>query len=154
MRRNRARRHMEQRIVVWSLRLTALISILTTVGILVSLLKDAIGFFTHVPVWKFLFGTNWTALFVPQHFGVLPLVAGTVLVALIAGVIALALGMGAAIFLSEYAPDRLRRILKPILEVLAGIPTVVYGFIALIVITPQLQHKIPDMIILNALCAR
>ena len=153
MRRNRARRHLEQRIVVWLLRLTALISVLTTVGILVSLLRPAYEFFLDVPVWDFLFGTEWRALFVPQKFGVLPLVAGTILVALIAGVVALALGMGAAIFLSEYAPDRVRRILKPVLEILAGIPTVVYGFFALTFITPQLQLIFPDMIAFNALSA-
>ncbi len=153
LRRNRSRRHLEQRIVVWSLRLTAIISILTTVGILVSLLRDAVGFFIEIPIWEFLFGTEWTALFVPQKFGVLPLVAGTLLVAVVAGVIALALGMGAAIFLSEYAPDRVRRTLKPVLEVLAGIPTVVYGFFALNFITPQLQNIFPDLIIFNALSA-
>ena len=139
--------------MVWSLRLTAVISILTTIGILVSLLRDGIGFFLEIPVWDFLFGTEWTALFVPQQFGVLPLVAGTLLVAGIAGIIALALGIGAAIFLSEYAPDRVRRILKPILEVLAGIPTVVYGFFALNFITPVLQDIFPDLIIFNALSA-
>ena len=119
LRRKRSRRHLEQRLVTWTLRLTAVISILTTVGILVSLLRDTIAFFVEVPIWDFLFGTEWTALFVPQKFGVLPLVAGTFMVALIAGVIALILGMGAAIFLSEYAPDRVRRVIKPVLEVLA-----------------------------------
>ncbi len=153
LRRNRARRHLEQRLVIWVLRLTAVISILTTVGILVSLLRDTISFFFEIPIWDFLFGTEWTALFVPQKFGVLPLVAGTFMVAIIAGVIALVLGMGAAIFLSEYAPDRVRRVIKPILEVLAGIPTVVYGFFALSFITPQLQVIFPDLILFNALSA-
>ncbi len=117
------------------------------------LLRDAVGFFIDIPFWEFLFGTKWTALFVPQSFGVLPLVAGTLLVALIAGAIALILGMGAAIFLSEYAPEGLRKVLKPILEVLAGIPTVVYGFFALNFITPQLMGIFPDLIIFNALSA-
>lgn len=153
LRRNRNRRHLEQRLVVWSLRLTAVISILTTIGILISLLRDGIGFFLEVPVWDFLFGTEWTALFVPQKFGVLPLVAGTFLVAAVAGAIALVLGMGAAIYLSEYAPERVRRTIKPVLEVLAGIPTVVYGFFALNFITPQLQNIFPDLIIFNALSA-
>ena len=153
LRRNRARRHREQFIVIWVLRLTAAISILTTVGILVVLLSQAVGFFTEVAVWDFLFGTVWTALFVPQNFGVLPLVAGTVLVAVIAGAIALGLGLGAAIFLSEYAPERMRRILKPVLEVLAGIPTVVYGFFALTMVTPLLQQIFPDLIIFSALSA-
>lgn len=153
LRRNRARRHLEQRIVVWAFRFTAVISVLTTVGILVSLLRDTFAFFLEIPIWEFLFGTEWTALFVPQKFGVLPLVAGTLMVAIIAGVISLILGMGAAIFLSEYAPDRVRRIVKPVLEVLAGIPTVVYGFFAISFITPQLQQFFPDLIIFNALSA-
>ncbi len=153
LRKNRARRHLEQRLVLWSLRLTAVVSILTTIGILVSLLREAVGFFIEVPIWDFLFGTEWTALFVPQKFGVLPLVVGTFMVAVIAGIIALVLGMGAAIYLSEYAPDRVRRVVKPVLEVLAGIPTVVYGFFALTFITPQLQSIFPDLIIFNALSA-
>lgn len=153
LRRNRARRHLEQRIVVWALRMTAVISILTTVGILVALLRDTISFFIEIPVWDFLFGTEWTALFASQKFGVLPLVAGTFMVALIAGFISLVLGMGAAIFLSEYAPDRVRRVVKPVLEVLAGIPTVVYGFFAISFISPQLQAIFPDLIIFNALSA-
>ncbi len=153
LRRNRSRRHLEQILVIGSLRLTAVISILTTIGILVSLMRDTINFFIEVSIWDFLFGTEWTALFVPQKFGVLPLVAGTLMVAIIAGVIALTLGLGAAIFLSEYAPDRVRRVIKPVLEVLAGIPTVVYGFFAISFITPQLQVIFPDLIIFNALSA-
>ena len=153
LRRHRSRQHLEQLVVKLALLLVALISVLTTIGILFALLKDSIGFFVDVPVWEFMFGTKWTALFIPQHFGVLPLVAGTLLVALIAGVIALALGMGAAIFLSEYAPDRLRRVLKPVLEILAGIPTVVYGFFALSFVTPLLQVFLEDLIIFNALSA-
>ena len=133
--------------------MTALISILTTIAILVALLRDAVGFFTKVPVWEFLFGTEWSALFRNPSFGALPLVVGTFLIAIIAAVIALALGMGAAIFLSEYAPDRVRRLVKPVLEVLAGIPTVVYGFFALYFVTPQLQNIIPDLIVFNALSA-
>ena len=156
--RNRSRRHLEQRIVVWTLRLTAAISVLTTLGILFSLLKETTGFFTEVPVWDFLFGTEWTPKFIPQNFGVLPLVTGTVLVAVIAGGIALILGMGAAIFMSEYAPDRVRKVIKPVLEVLAGIPTVVYGFFALHFVSPvlradSLEWLMGDIIIFSALGA-
>jgi phosphate transport system permease protein len=153
LRRHRSRQHFQELVVKIALLLVALISVLTTTAILFSLLKDSIGFFLEVPIWDFLFGTKWTALFVPQRFGVLPLVAGTVLVAVIAGGIALVLGMGAAIFLSDYAPDRLRRILKPVLEILAGIPTVVYGFFALSFVTPLLQLVFRDLIIFNALSA-
>lgn len=156
--KNRARRHLEQRIVVWALRLTAAISILTTAGILFSLLREATDFFITVPFWEFLFGTEWTPKFIPQNFGVLPLVTGTVLIAVIAGGIALILGMGAAIFLSEYAPDRVRKVIKPVLEVLAGIPTVVYGFFALQFVSPllradSLEWLMGDIIIFSALGA-
>ena len=138
--------------VVWSLRAAAAVSIITTIGIVVVLLRQSLGFFGEVPIWEFLGGTAWTPLFKPQNFGVLPLVGGTLLVAFVAGIVALGLGLGAAIFLSEYAPERLRRILKPILEILAGIPTVVYGYFALTFVTPVLKHIFPD-IFFNALSA-
>ena len=138
--------------VVWSLRAAAAVSIITTVGIVVVLLRQSLGFFGEVPIWEFLGGTVWTPLFKPQNFGVLPLVGGTLLVAFVAGIVALGLGLGAAIFLSEYAPERLRRILKPILEILAGIPTVVYGYFALTFVTPILRYIFPD-IFHNALSA-
>ena len=138
--------------VVWSLRAAAAVSIITTVGIVIVLLRQSLGFFGEIPIWEFLGGTVWTPLFKPQNFGVLPLVGGTLLVAGVAGIVALGLGLGAAIFLSEYAPERLRRILKPILEILAGIPTVVYGYFALTFVTPVLKHIFPD-IFFNALSA-
>ncbi|MCH7906112.1 MAG: phosphate ABC transporter permease subunit PstC [Chloroflexi bacterium] len=135
------------------LRTAALVSVLTTVGIIFILLKETFGFFQIVPVWDFITGTKWAPLFEPQAFGVLPLVAGTLLAAGIAGIVALTLGLGAAIYLSEYAPDRVRRIIKPVLEVLAGIPTVVYGFFALSFITPLLQSILPIPVIFNVLSA-
>ena len=138
--------------VIWSLRAAAAVSIITTIGIVVVLLRQSLGFFGEVPIWEFLGGTVWTPLFKPQNFGVLPLVGGTLLVAGVAGIVALGLGLGAAIFLSEYAPERMRRILKPILEILAGIPTVVYGYFALTFVTPVLKHIFPD-IFFNALSA-
>jgi phosphate transport system permease protein len=153
MSRRRRARHIEEQAVVWVLRGAALISVLTTIGIVVVLLRESLSFFVEVPVWDFITGTVWTPLFQPQSFGVLPLVMGTLLVATIAGLVSLGLGLGAAIFLSEYAPDRARRILKPILEVLAGIPTVVYGYFALSFVTPLLQSFIPDLIVFNALSA-
>ena len=150
--RRRRLRHLEEWIVVWSLRAAAAVSIITTVGIVLVLLRQSLGFFGEIPIWEFLGGTVWTPLFKPQNFGVLPLVGGTLLVAAVAGIVSLGLGLGAAIFLSEYAPERLRRILKPILEILAGIPTVVYGYFALTFVTPMLQHIFPD-IFFNALSA-
>ncbi len=129
------------------------ISILTTIGIVVVLVWESVGFFREVGVVEFLTGTTWTPLFVPQNFGVLPLVSGSVLVAAIAAAIAIPLGLGSAIYLSEYAPDRMRRTLKPVLEILAGIPTVVYGYFALTFITPVLRSFIPGVGIFNALSA-
>lgn len=129
------------------------VSVLTTAGIVIVLIWESVAFFRRVPIGEFLTGTTWTPLFEPQHFGVLPLVAGSVLVAAIAGLIAIPLGLGAAIYLSEYAPLRLRRVLKPILEILAGVPTIVYGYFALTFVTPILQSFIPGLGVFNALSA-
>ena len=98
-------------------------------------------------------GTRWTPILKPRAYGVLPLLSGTLLVTVIAAVVALPIGLMTAIFLSEYAPDKVRRVIKPILEVLAGIPTVVYGYFALTFLTPQLQHIFDDLLIFNALSA-
>ncbi len=152
-RRGRGRHELEERAAVWALRGAALVSIATTVAIVATLVGESIGFFREVSVWEFISGRMWAPLFRPQHFGVLPLVAGTILVATVAGAVALTVGLASAIYLSEYAPDRVRRIVKPILEVLAGIPTVVYGFFALSFVTPLLQIVFPEMIIFNALSA-
>ena len=103
----------------------ALVSVLTTIGIISVLLFETITFFGNVSIVEFLTGTKWTPLFVPQHFGVLPLLTGTLLVAVCSMLIALPVGVGSAVYLSEYAPARVREIVKPVLEVLAGIPTVV-----------------------------
>ncbi|SEH10691.1 phosphate ABC transporter membrane protein 1, PhoT family (TC 3.A.1.7.1) [Thermoleophilum album] len=116
-----------------------MLSVATTVGIVVALLIPTIEFFQTVDLFDFLTGTKWSPLFADAHFGVLPLVSGTLLTTFWALCICIPFGLGAAIYLSEYAPERARRILKPILEVLAGIPTVVYGFFALVFVTPLLQ---------------
>jgi phosphate transport system permease protein len=133
--------------------ISAIISIFTTVAILGVLLSEALDFFQEVSIVDFFTGIKWTPLFQPQHFGILPLVWGTILVTIIALAIAVPFGLGSAIFLSEYAPDRLRRTIKPILEILAGIPTVVYGYFALTFVTPLLQNFFPEMIVFNALSA-
>ena len=153
--RIRRRRHREQAIVQNLLRAAAFISILTTAGIVFILVQQSIGFFREVPIWDFLTGTKWFPLYKPNSFGVLPLVTGTMLVASIAGVVSLGLGTGAAIYLSEYAPDPVRKVLKPILEVLAGIPTVVYGYFALLLVTPALRTVIGEdnVGVFNALSA-
>ncbi len=137
--------------------LCGLVSVLTTVGIVVTLVTEAVGFFTEVSLKQFFFDTNWAPLFDPQHFGIWPLITGTVMVAAIAAVVALPVGLATAIFLSEYAPNGVRRALKPALEVLAGIPTVVYGYFALTFVTPYIIRKLPgpfaDANIFNALSA-
>ena len=121
------------------LALCALISVATTVGIVVALLEPSLEFFREVSIIDFFSGERWAPLFEPASFGVQPLLVGTLAVTFWACVVALPLGLGAAIYLSEYARPRARGILKPALEVLAGIPTVVYGFFALTFFTPLLQ---------------
>jgi phosphate transport system permease protein len=129
------------------------VSILTTVGIIAVLVWESVAFFRRVSITEFLTGTVWTPLFVPQHFGVLPLLAGSLLVALVAAVIAIPLGLGSAVYLSEFAPTKLRDWLKPILEILAGVPSVVYGYFALTFVTPLLQALVPGLDLFNALSA-
>ena len=138
-------------LIEWGLFLCALVSIGTTVGIIAVLTIETAGFLREVPLVDFLFGTEWTPLFATPRFGVLPLVTGTVLVSLIAMLVALPLGLMSAIYLSEYADERVRRTVKPVLEVLAGIPTVVYGYFALLFVTPLLQQFIPELSGFNAL---
>jgi phosphate transport system permease protein len=130
-----------------------LISILTTFGIIAVLLGETIEFFRQVSIVEFLTETHWTPLFAEKHFGILPLLSGTLLVAVGAMLITLPLGLLSATYLSEYAPDRMRRIVKPVLEVLAGIPTVVYGYFALLFITPILRSIIPQTEVFNAASA-
>lgn len=131
-----------------------LVSILTTIGIVTSLMLEAVSFFREIPLADFLFDHEWRPRFFPQSFGVWPLVTGTLLIASIAAVFALPVGLLTAIFLAEYAPPRLRKILKPILEILAGIPTVVYGFFALTFVSPEIvRFLFPSANFFNALSA-
>ena len=151
--RRRKSAHFEGSIVKWIFFGCATLSFLTTVAILVTLIYQASSFFFEVSLWEFLTGTRWTPILKPRAYGVLPLVSGTLLVTLIAAAVALPIGLMTAIFLSEYAPDKIRRIIKPILEILAGIPTVVYGYFALTFVTPLLQGIFDNLIIFNALSA-
>jgi phosphate transport system permease protein len=121
------------------LALCAFVSVATTVGIVVALFVPAIEFFGEISIVDFLTGTDWAPLFEPPAFGVLPLIAGTLLVTGCACLVCIPFGLGSAIYLSEYARPRTRKYLKPLLEVLAGIPTVVYGYFALTFMTPLLQ---------------
>lgn len=131
--------------------LCALSSIFITASIVFILFYEAVGFFRDVSVLEFLTGRQWTPLFAQPKFGILPLVTGTFLVTSIAVMVALPIGLIVAIYLSEYAPHKIREVAKPILEILAAVPTVVYGYFALLFLTPILQKFIPDLSGFNAL---
>ena len=131
--------------------LSAAASILVTAGIIFVLIFETAAFLREVPVSEFLFGRIWTPLFYEPRFGVLPLVAGTVLASAIAMMVAVPAGLVTAIYLSEYAPALVRRLVRPTLEVLAGVPTVVYGYFALQFVTPLLQQLVPGLAGFNAL---
>ena len=131
----------------------AVLTVFITAGIILSLVMNTFSFFGEVSVWSFLTGTEWTPLFANPQYGVLPLIAGTLLVTVCAALIALPLGLFSAIYLSEYAHPTTRKFLKPVLEILAGIPSIVYGYFALNLITPTLQNLIPQTEIYNAASA-
>ncbi|HEY3235373.1 MAG TPA: phosphate ABC transporter permease subunit PstC [Polyangiaceae bacterium] len=146
-------RSVAERAVELALLASALVSVVTTLGIVGVLAFETVQFFQRVPLTAFLWDSEWTPLFADKHFGVWPLVAGTVLTSAIAVALALPLGLLAAIYLSEFASSGLRRLLKPSLEVLAGVPTIVYGYFALVFVTPVLQRVIPSLAGFNALSA-
>ncbi|OAN33574.1 phosphate ABC transporter permease subunit PstC [Mycolicibacterium iranicum] len=134
-----------EKIIKGVLGICAALSVATTIAIVVSLVGPALQFFGTVAPFDFLFGTSWSPSFQPQSFGVLPLVAGTVSVVLWGLLAAIPLGLGAAIYLSEYAPGGVRKVVKPILEVLEGVPTVAFGFFAFSFLTPLLQDHWPGI---------
>lgn len=131
--------------------LSALSSVFITISIVAVLSYESFGFFKEVPLIEFLTGKEWTPLFAEPKFGILPLISGTLLTTFIALIVALPLGLTVAVYLSEYAPHRLKEVIKPILELLAAVPTVVYGYFALLFLTPILQKFIPDLSGFNAL---
>ena len=133
--------------------LCALLSVATTIGIVVALLEPAIDFFREISILDYLSGREWAPLFEPPHFGVQPLLVGTLVVTAVACAVAMPFGLGSAIFLSEYARPGMRRILKPALEILAGIPTVVFGYFALTFVTPLLRDLGIQVEIFNGLSA-
>ena len=141
----------KERLIEGALFLSGLFSIFITIGIIAVLFFETYEFFKEVSIFEFLTDTQWTPLFAEKHFGVLPLFAGTFLTTIIAIIVALPLGLVSAIFLSEYAPERIRVMIKPVLEILAAVPTVVYGYFALLFVTPLLQTIIPDISGFNAL---
>lgn len=142
----------EATIKLW-LRICTAISLITTAAIVILLLVESLGFFREVSPLEFFFGTRWVPLIKPSSYGVLPLVWGTTIVTVGAAMIAIPLGLASAIYLSEYANDGMRKWIKPVLELLAGIPTVVYGYFALTFVTPMLRHVLPDIQVFNALSA-
>lgn len=142
---------LRERLVEGGLLGSGVLSILTTAAILTVLAVETIGFFDQVSFGQFFFDSQWTPLFTDKHFGIWPLLSGTLLTAGIAIAVALPLGLLAAIYLSEFAPDRVRKTVKPALEVLAGVPTIIYGYFALVFVTPMLQRIVPGLSGFNAL---
>ncbi|HDX9577601.1 TPA: phosphate ABC transporter permease subunit PstC [Bacillus pseudomycoides] len=152
--RNTGKRKKAQRInqmVPFVLRIIASISIVTMMGIIVTLANETFMFFDRVSIVSFFTEKEWLPFFDNPKFGILPLIYGTVLVTVIAMIVAIPIGLGCAVFLSEYASHAARKVLKPALELLAGIPTIVYGFFALTVVTPILQRIVPNLQFFNAL---
>lgn len=150
--RNRKGKKLMEKLVPVGLFSAAFLSVLTTFGIVFTLIFETFEFFQRIPLTDFLFGTQWIPFSGKEPlYGVLPLILGTFKVTFIAMLVAVPFGLGAAIYLSEYASEKVRRTVKPILEVLAGVPTIVYGFFALTFVTPVLQSIIPSLKIFNAL---
>lgn len=143
----------KEKIIESLLFVSGMITILITIGILWVLLYEAVLFFRDVSFFDFITDTEWTPLFSDKHFGILPLLTATIMTSFIAVAVALPIGLSIAIYLNEYAPRSFRKTIKPLLEILAAVPTVVYGFFALTVITPFLQQFIPGMAGFNALSA-
>ncbi len=146
-------RSVKELVIRLLLQVAAYSTITISLGILFVLVRETIPFFAAVAPLEFLTGTDWTPLLEPRQFGVLPLVAGTLLVTLIAGLFVIPVGSLTALYMSEWASGRFRRVLKPFLEILAGVPTVVYGYFALTVVTPALQIILPSTRVFNALAA-
>lgn len=140
-------------IIYLILRGCAYLTILTTIGIVAVLLSESLTFFKDVSFWSFISDTEWTPLFANKHYGIAPLISGTLLTTVIALSVAVPVGLIIAIYLSEYASDRFRSVIKPVLEILAAVPTVVYGFFALMFVTPFLQLFIPSLAGFNSLSA-
>ncbi len=146
-------RKLKEAVIEKTLLSSALVTIAVTAGIIVVLSIEAINFFRQVSIIDFLTDTQWTPLFTDKHFGILPLLSGTLLTSFIAIVFAVPVGLSISIYISEYAPQSFRKTIKPALELLAAVPTVVYGFFALTVVTPFLQTFIPGLSSFNSLSA-
>ena len=149
----RKSRHIKERVIEFILFLAALLSVATTVGIVLILLKESYDFFQHVSLWDFLTDTQWTPLFSDAHYGIMPLLSGTLVSSAVALLVAIPLGTIIAIYLSEFAPFSVREVAKPFLELLGGIPTIIYGYFALLFVTPLLQKIYPGLPGFNLLSA-
>ncbi len=147
------RRRLVERSIEGLLLFAALVSVFTTLAIVAILLWESVVFFENVPIWDFLTDTQWTPLFDDAHFGIMSLLAGTLTTTLVALLVAIPLGTVLAIYLSEFAPFRLREIAKPFLELLGGIPTIIFGYFALLFVTPLLQQIFPGLPGFNMLSA-
>lgn len=147
------RRHLRERFIETFLFMSAVLSVAIMLTIIMMLVKESFIFFQHVSIWDFLTDTQWTPLFDDAHYGILPLVSGTVVSSFIALLVALPLGTIIAIYLSEFAPFTVREVAKPFLELLGGVPTVVYGYFALLFVTPLLQSIYPELPGFNLLSA-
>ena len=141
----RRARVVRERVIELILFLAALASVFTTAGIVYILVKESVSFFQHVPIGSFLTDTQWTPLFDDAHFGIMVLLSGTLTSSAVALSIAIPLGTIIAIYLSEFAPFKLREIAKPFLELLGGVPTIIYGYFALLFVTPLLQKIYPEL---------
>lgn len=149
----KATRHIKERIIESLLFLAALVSVLTTLGIVYVLVKESAVFFTKVSMWDFLTDTQWTPLFDDAHFGIMVLLSGTLTSSAVALLVAIPMGTIIAIYLSEFATARVRESAKPLLELLSGVPTIIYGYFALLFVTPLLRQLFPGLPGFNLLSA-
>jgi phosphate transport system permease protein len=151
--RLRRSRKIRERLIKAVLLLAACVSVLTTLGIVYILVKESLDFFSHVPLWDFLTDRQWTPLFDDAHFGIMVLLSGTITSSLVALLIALPLGTIIAIYLCEFAGHKTRETMKPLLELLSGVPTIIYGYFALLFVTPMIQKIYPELPGFNVLSA-
>lgn len=146
-------RHLKEKLIELALLGAGLVAVFTTIAITTILVYESIGFFEWVSLWDFLTGTVWTPLFAEPSYGILPLISGTLTVTVVALAVAVPMGTIIAIYLSEFAPSRVREVVKPLLELIQAVPTIVFGYFALLFVTPALQHIMPNLPGFNMLAA-
>ena len=151
--RQKARRRRREAVIEALLLLAACVSVFTTLGIVYVLISESLAFFQHVSLWDFLTDTQWTPLFSDAHYGIVVLLSGTITSSLVALLIAIPLGTVIAVYLSEFSGHKTRETMKPVLELLAGVPTIIYGYFALLFVTPLIQRLYPELPGFNVLSA-